>query len=101
MNRIMICIFISLIFTSAAFSQEPEVREVYVQEQQVVLFDTAAGEEYTAKQGDEIGDNKIITEITPEQVTILKTQKNQHALVQKIPVGKKDNVIKIFPKKAK
>ena len=64
--------------------------------EEVVLRDTATGDEWVAAEGDEIDGYRIV-EITPSYVSIAKLGEGQVVFVTKIPINGEQRAIKVSP----
>ncbi|QTA84124.1 hypothetical protein [Desulfonema magnum] len=86
MYRILITFFLTLAISGFAYCQSFTVREVSGDTEEAVLYDGHTGEELTVRVGHET-EGWVITEITPDHVTITKPgEEGGPTLVTEIPV---------------
>ena len=96
MIKLILIFFLILIFGQPAFSQTLGVSKITEDRKEVVLFDQDTGQEWVAKQGEKVGDWRVV-EITQSHVKLARLEGNT-VFVTTIPIPAKQRMIIEVPK---
>ena len=97
MKKIMILItLLTLMIACPAHSQNFEVKTVDVASKEVVLQDKNTGEEWLAREGDEVEGWKIMA-ITSDYVSIAKIDEEMESVMTQLPVNGGGRLIRMTP----
>ena len=75
MYKFILILFLIFLYGTPVHSQSLQVLEVKDDFKEVLLFDKNTGQEYLAKQGEKVGDWRVV-EITQSHVTISRLEGN-------------------------
>jgi L-cysteine desulfidase len=97
MNKAIISIiFLTLMIACPAYSQNFKVKTVDENSKEVVLQDKDTGEEWLAREGDEVEGWRIMA-ITKDHVTIAKINQEMESVMTQLPVKGGGRLIELNP----